>query len=116
MTESKKIGASDSRQKKWKGKVIKQGKGGNEANFSGNKHKRRRLAGNKIKNMNCFNCGKLGYFAHYCTESKTQKQPTTKRGTETPSWIFVKFQKKVGPSTWEIILQWMCLELAPTNW
>ena len=70
MTESKKAGAFGLRQKKWKGKVIKQRKGGNKANFIRNKHKRGRRACNKSKNMNSFNCGKPSHFAHDCTESK----------------------------------------------
>ena len=67
MTESKKNGAFGSRRKKWKGKVIKQRKGGNKVNFIRNKRKHGRCACNKSKNMNCFNCGKLGHFAHDCT-------------------------------------------------
>ena len=59
MTVSKKIGASGSGQKKRKG--------GDKANFNENKHKRGRRAGNKSKNMNCFNCEKPGQFAHDCT-------------------------------------------------
>ena len=52
MTESMKIGASDSGQNKWKGKVRKQMKEGNKSNFSKNKRKRRRHSSNKSKNMN----------------------------------------------------------------
>ena len=70
MTESKKNGASDSRRKKWKGKEIKQRKGGDKANFSGNKRKREIHVGNKSKNMNCFNCEKPSLFACDCIESK----------------------------------------------
>ena len=70
MTESKKIGASGSRRNKWKGKVIKQRKREDKANYNGNQRKHGRHAGNKSKNMNCFNCGKPGHFAHDYTESK----------------------------------------------
>ena len=42
MIKFKKIRASGSRRKKWKGKVIKQRKGGDKANFSINKRKHRR--------------------------------------------------------------------------
>ena len=70
MTESKKIRAFGLGQKKLKGKIIKQRKGGNKANFSGNKGKRERRTCNKSKNVNCFNCGKLGHFARDYIESK----------------------------------------------
>ena len=40
MIESNKIGASDLGQKIGKGKVIKQRKGGDKANFNGNERKR----------------------------------------------------------------------------
>ena len=70
MTEFKKIGAFDLGQNKWKGKEMKQMKGGDKANFSRNKCKGKRRACNKSKKMNCFNCGKHGHFAHDCTESK----------------------------------------------
>ena len=69
MTESKKMRASSSGQKKWKGKVIKQRKGENKGNFSNNKHKHKRHACNESKNMNCFNYGKPSHFAQDCIES-----------------------------------------------
>ena len=70
MIESKKLGAFGLGQKKWKGRVIKQRKGGEKTNFSRNKRKCERYVGNKIKSMNCFNCGKPGHFARDCSESK----------------------------------------------
>ena len=70
MTKSKKIRAFGSGRKKWKGKVIKQRKGGNKVNFNKNKHKHRRHADNKSKNMNCFNYRKAGHFALDYIESK----------------------------------------------
>ena len=76
MIESKKIGASHSGQKKWKGRVIKQRKGGDKANFSRNKHKCGRYVGNNIKSMNYFNCGKPGHFTRDCTESKVLYKQT----------------------------------------
>ena len=54
-----------------KGKVINQRKGGDKANFNGNKRKRKRRVGNKSKNMNYFNYGKPGHFARDCIEPKT---------------------------------------------
>ena len=65
MTESKSRRAQGSRCNKGKGP---QGKGGSEASYNGQKCRKR--VGKKSKNKNCFNCGKLGYFARNCTESK----------------------------------------------
>ena len=44
--------------------------GSNKANFSENKRKRNRCAGNKNKNIDCFNYGKPDHFARDCTELK----------------------------------------------
>ena len=70
MTESNKVGSSGIGRKKWKGKCFKPRKGGNKTNLSGNKHKRGKHAGKQSRNMNCFNCGKPGHFAHDCIEPK----------------------------------------------
>ena len=70
MTESNKVGSSGTRWKKWKGKGFKPKKGGNKTNLSGNKRKRGKCAGKQSRNMNCFNCGKLGHFAFDCIEPK----------------------------------------------
>ena len=67
MIESNKVGSFDIGQKKWKGKGFKPKKGGNKTNLSGNKRKRARK---QSRNMNCFNCGKLGHFACDCIEPK----------------------------------------------
>ena len=47
-------------------------KGGNKTILSGNKRKRGKRIGKQNKNMNCFNCGKPGHFAHDCTEPKVK--------------------------------------------
>ena len=72
VTESNKFGCSDTGQKKWKGKGkgFKPRKGGNKTNLSGNKSKCGKRVGKQSRNMNCFNCGKLGYFARDCTKPK----------------------------------------------
>ena len=70
MTESKKFEASETRQEKWKGKGFKLRKGGNKTILSENKIGKR--TEKKNKNMNCFNCGKPGRFAHDCTEPKVK--------------------------------------------
>ena len=44
MTESNKVGSSDTGRKKWKGKGFKPRKGGNKTNLSGNKRKRGKRA------------------------------------------------------------------------
>ena len=70
MTKSNKVGSSNIGRKKWKGKGFKPRKGGNKTNLSGNKRKRGKCIGKQSRNMNCFNYGKLGHFAHDCTEPK----------------------------------------------
>ena len=70
MTESNKVGSSDTERKKWKGKGFKPRKGGNNTNLSGNKRKRKKHIGTQSSNMNCFNCGKSSHFALDCTEPK----------------------------------------------
>ena len=80
MIESKKIGVSGSGQKKWKGKVRKQRKGGDKANFSKNKSRHEIRIGNKRNNMNCFNCGKLGHFARDYTEQRLSSNPPHNEG------------------------------------
>ena len=69
MIENKSRGAQGSRRNKGMGKGI-QGKGENEANYSGQKRKRGKRASKISKNKNCFNYGKPGHFARDCTESK----------------------------------------------
>ena len=70
MIESNKVGSSSTRWKKWKGKGFKPRKGGNKTNLSGNKRKPKKRVGKQSRNMNCFNNGKPGHFAHDCTEPK----------------------------------------------
>ena len=70
MFESKRKESSSSRWKRWKGKVIKQKKGGNNANFKEDKRKHGRQANNKSKNMNCFNCWKPDHFTRDWTKLK----------------------------------------------
>ena len=70
MTESNKVGSSCRGWKKWKGKGFKPKKGRNKTNLSGNKRKHGKCTGKQIRNMNCFNYGKPGYFAHDCIEPK----------------------------------------------
>ena len=65
MTKSIKVGSSDTRRKKWKGKGFKLRKEGNKTNLSGNKHKRARK---QSRNINCFNYGKPSHFARDCTK------------------------------------------------
>ena len=62
MTENKSRGVQGSGRNKDKGKDP-QGKGGSEASYSGQKHKRDKRTGKRSKNKNCFNCGKSGHFA-----------------------------------------------------
>ena len=70
MIESNKVGSSGIGWKRWKGKGFKPRKGENKTNLSGNKRKRRKRARKQIRNMNFFNCGKPGHFAHDCTKPK----------------------------------------------
>ena len=58
MIENKSREAQGSGRNNGKGKGL-QGKGGNEANYSGQKRKSGKRTGKNIKNKNCFNCGKL---------------------------------------------------------
>ena len=69
MTENKSREAQGSGHNKGKGKGP-QGKGGNEASYSGQKCKHGKCAGKRSKNKNCFNCSKPGHFARDCTQSK----------------------------------------------
>ena len=70
MIESNKVGSSNTRRKKWKGKGFKPRKGGNKTNLSGNKCKHGKRIRKQSRNMNCFNYGKLGHFARDCTKPK----------------------------------------------
>ena len=63
-------GVYDSKYKKGKSKGSTYGKRGIEASSSGHKRKRGKRGSKKDKNMNCFNCGKPGHFAHDSTKSK----------------------------------------------
>jgi len=62
--------AYDSKYKKVKGKGPKYDKRGIEASNSGHKSKCEKRDSKKGKNINCFNCGKPGHFAHDYTEAK----------------------------------------------
>ena len=68
--ESNKVGSSGIGWKKWKGKGFKPRKGGNNTNLSENKRKHKKRIGKQSRNMNCFNCGKPGHFAHDYIEPK----------------------------------------------
>ena len=69
MTKNKSWGAQGSRHNKGNGKGP-QGKGENEASYSGQKRKCEKCVGKKSKNKNYFNCGKLGHFARDYTKPK----------------------------------------------
>ena len=70
MTESNKVGSPGIGRKKWKGEGFKPRMGGNKTNIIGNKRKRGKRIGKQSMNMNCFNYGKLGHFAHDYTKPK----------------------------------------------
>ena len=69
MTGSKSREEQGSGRNKGKGKGP-QDKCKNEASYSGQKLKRGKRVSKKSEINNCFNCGKLGYFACDCTELK----------------------------------------------
>ena len=70
MTESIKVGSSDTERKKWKSKGFKPRKGGNKTNLSGNKHMHGKQPRKQSRNMNCFNYGKPGHVARDYIEPK----------------------------------------------
>ena len=62
--------AYDYRYKKVKGNGPKYGKRGIKASNSRHKRKCEKHDDKKGKDMNCFNCGKPGHFAHDCIKAK----------------------------------------------